>query len=163
MGQLQQAFGTIEVGKNADLILLHDNPLENIRNIRTLEQVIAQGRVIDLGSLPENRIFYLGPGRKSVERQSEQPADKYIPPTAIVAGEVGSKSDDDHQPIPTQDMFGDNLLVESIRKAPYGNLMRVKLPTDISGLSAEIKPSFLGSVTMKIEGSSRSFKVSRIN
>jgi len=166
--------------QNADLILLHDNPLENIRNIRTLEQVIAQGRVIDLGSLPENRIFYLGPGRKSVERQSEQPADKYIPPTAIVAGEVGSKSDDDHQPIPTQDMFGDNLLVESIRKAPYGNLIvdlengqrwrqldsdntRVKLPTDISGLSAEIKPSFLGSVTMKIEGSSRSFRVSRIN
>ena len=173
------SIGTIEVGKNADLILLHDNPLENIRNIRTLEQVIAQGRVIDLGSLPENRIFYLGPDRKSVERQSEQPADIYIPPTAIVAEELGSESEDDHQPIPTQDKFGDNLLVENIRKTPYGNLIvdlengqrwrqldsdntRVKLPTDVSGLSAEIKPSFLGSVTMKIEGTSRSFRVSRI-
>ncbi len=188
------SIGTIEVGKDADLILLRDNPLENIGNIRSLEEVIAQGRVIDLGSLPENRIFYLGPGRASVKRIFEQPADTHIPAAVIIAEEARPESGDDHQAISTQDEstqdesmqdestqdeFGDNLPVASITKAPFGNLVvelengqrwrqldsdntRVMLPADISGLSAEIKPSFLGSVAMRIEGTGRSFKVSRI-
>ena len=178
------SIGTIEVGKDADLILLRDNPLENIGNIRSLEEVIAQGRVIDLGSLPENRIFYLGPGRASVKRISEQPADTHIPAAVIIAKEARPESGDDHQANSTQDEsmqdeFGDNLPVASITKAPFGNLVvelengqrwrqldsdntRVMLPADISGLSAEIKPSFLGSVAMRIEGTGRSFKVSRI-
>ncbi len=55
-----ESIGTIEVGKAADLILLHENPVENIRNIRSLAQVIARGRIIDLGALPESRLFYSG-------------------------------------------------------------------------------------------------------
>ena len=174
------SIGTIEVGKDADLILLRDNPLEEISNIRSLEQVIARGRIIDLGTLPQNRVFYLGPGRMSVERQSERPADTSDPSAAIVAGELRPESEDGHHAIATQDEFGDKLPVVNIRKTPYGNLIvelengqrwrqlnsdntRVILPANSSGLSAEIKPSFLGSVTMKIEGTSRSFKVSRIN
>jgi hypothetical protein len=183
------SIGTIEVGKDADLILLRDNPLENIGNIRSLEEVFAQGRVIDLGSLPENRIFYLGPDRASVKRISEQPAETHIPAAVIIAEEARPESGDDHQANSTQDEstqdesmqdeFGDNLPVASITKAPFGNLVvelengqrwrqldsdntRVMLPADISGLSAEIKPSFLGSVAMRIEGTGRSFKVSRI-
>ena len=173
------SIGTIEVGKNADLILLRNNPLENISNIRSLEQLIVRGRVVDLGSLPEKRIFYLKPAQMSVEGQSEYPADTTIPSAAIVAEELKPKSGDDDQQYSTQDEFGDNLPVASIRKTQFGNLVvelengqhwrqlnsdntRVYLPPDISGLSAEIKPSFLGSVTMRINGAGRSFKVSRI-
>lgn len=46
-------FGTIEEGKIADLILLEDNPLENISNIRKLNTVIAKGQVVDVSRLPE--------------------------------------------------------------------------------------------------------------
>ncbi|CAM3456291.1 hypothetical protein BOSP111201_05870 [Bordetella sputigena] len=38
--------GTVEVGKIADLIVLKDNPLDNINNIRSLQLVIKDGRVI---------------------------------------------------------------------------------------------------------------------
>jgi imidazolonepropionase-like amidohydrolase len=44
-------FGTIEVGKRADLILLEANPLENISNIARRSGVMARGRW-----LPEREI-----------------------------------------------------------------------------------------------------------
>lgn len=37
-------FGTVEVGKRADLILVNKNPLEDIANIRELRGVMASGR-----------------------------------------------------------------------------------------------------------------------
>ena len=39
--------GTISVGKNADLVLLNKNPLEDIRNVRSIEGVILKGKWID--------------------------------------------------------------------------------------------------------------------
>jgi len=45
-------LGTIEPGKTADLIILSQNPLENIRNTRRIEQVIYAGRIIDRDNLP---------------------------------------------------------------------------------------------------------------
>jgi imidazolonepropionase-like amidohydrolase len=53
-------FGTIEVGKVADLLLLDASPLEDIRNIRRQSMVMARGRVIDTAALPRQRIFYTG-------------------------------------------------------------------------------------------------------
>lgn len=44
-------FGTIEPGKRADLLILGANPLEDIRNTRSLEVVISEGRVIDREAL----------------------------------------------------------------------------------------------------------------
>lgn len=44
-------FGTIEPGKRADLLVLDADPLEDIRNTRTLELVIRGGEVIDRSSL----------------------------------------------------------------------------------------------------------------
>jgi imidazolonepropionase-like amidohydrolase len=38
--------GTIEVGKLADLIVVRDNPLENIDHVRTLQLVLKGGRVV---------------------------------------------------------------------------------------------------------------------
>ncbi len=53
-------YGTIEVGKSADMLLLSANPLKNIRNIRQQEMVMLRGQVIDTDALPRQRIFYTG-------------------------------------------------------------------------------------------------------
>jgi imidazolonepropionase-like amidohydrolase len=41
----QNKWGSIEVNKDADLIILNKNPLENISNLSTIEIVIKQGEV----------------------------------------------------------------------------------------------------------------------
>ncbi len=40
----EDAFGTIEVGKRADLILLNGNPLADVANIKDLRGVMAAGK-----------------------------------------------------------------------------------------------------------------------
>jgi imidazolonepropionase-like amidohydrolase len=40
-------FGTIEIGKRADLILVEDNPLEDVANIKNILGVMASGRWYD--------------------------------------------------------------------------------------------------------------------
>ena len=40
----ENAFGTIEIGKRADLILVNGNPLEDVRNIKDIQGVMAAGR-----------------------------------------------------------------------------------------------------------------------
>lgn len=44
---IDDKVGTIEVGKYADLILLDENPLEDIKNTRTINGVFANGTWID--------------------------------------------------------------------------------------------------------------------
>ena len=43
----QKILGTIEPGKLADLLILKANPLDDIKNTRTIETVIKDGRVLD--------------------------------------------------------------------------------------------------------------------
>ena len=40
------SLGTVEVGRLADLVLLDANPLDNIRNVRRIAAVVANGRLI---------------------------------------------------------------------------------------------------------------------
>ena len=54
-------LGTIEKGKVADLVLLEADPLADIHNIEKINAVVAQGRVVDLASLPEHPIFFKRP------------------------------------------------------------------------------------------------------
>jgi imidazolonepropionase-like amidohydrolase len=54
-------LGTIEKGKQADLVLLEADPLADIHNIEKIAAVIAQGRRVDLASLPEHPVFYKKP------------------------------------------------------------------------------------------------------
>jgi imidazolonepropionase-like amidohydrolase len=44
-------FGTIEVGKRADLVLLDADPLTDIRNTRRIASVIKDGRLVDRRSI----------------------------------------------------------------------------------------------------------------
>ena len=48
-----EEFGTFEPGKRADLLILDENPLEDIRNTRSLCVVISGGRVVDRDALLE--------------------------------------------------------------------------------------------------------------
>jgi imidazolonepropionase-like amidohydrolase len=43
---IEDQMGTIEVGKRADLVLLSQNPLDDIRNTRRIDRVISKGTVI---------------------------------------------------------------------------------------------------------------------
>jgi imidazolonepropionase-like amidohydrolase len=47
----EKDFGTIEVGKAADLVLLDANPMENIANSRKILAVIYNGRLLDRTAL----------------------------------------------------------------------------------------------------------------
>ena len=55
MIRAEREFGTIEVGKRAHLLILGANPLVDIRNTRTLEVVVSEGRVVDRVKLLEKR------------------------------------------------------------------------------------------------------------
>lgn len=51
-------FGTIEVGKLADLLLLDADPLADISNIRRQSLVMKEGRVIDASMLPARPVMF---------------------------------------------------------------------------------------------------------
>ena len=48
---VDQDFGTIEMGKRADLVLLDADPLTDIRNTRRIASVIKEGRLVDRTSI----------------------------------------------------------------------------------------------------------------
>ena len=43
---VEKDYGSIEVGKQADLICLEENPLENISNVRKINRVIQSGKIV---------------------------------------------------------------------------------------------------------------------
>jgi predicted amidohydrolase len=47
----EKSWGTIEIGKNGDVILLEKNPLENIQNIMSLELTIMKGQIYQKAEL----------------------------------------------------------------------------------------------------------------
>ena len=50
LGELEE-FGTVEVGKRADLVLLEGNPLEDIANTRQIAGVMVRGRYFSRADL----------------------------------------------------------------------------------------------------------------
>ena len=46
-------FGTIEVGKRADMVLLASNPLEDISSLREIEGVVLRGRWLPASEIDE--------------------------------------------------------------------------------------------------------------
>ena len=57
-GQLDE-FGTIEVGKIADLLVLDASPLQDIKNIRRQSVVMAAGKIIDVAALPTDPVYFI--------------------------------------------------------------------------------------------------------
>lgn len=49
----EDEFGTVEVGKKANLVLLEGNPLENIANTERISSVFLRGRYLDRDKLDE--------------------------------------------------------------------------------------------------------------
>jgi imidazolonepropionase-like amidohydrolase len=49
--KIQDSLGTVTTGKIADLVLLDGNPLENIRNVRRIEAVLVNGKLIERDEL----------------------------------------------------------------------------------------------------------------
>lgn len=43
---VEKDYGSIEVGKQADLFCLNENPLENISNVRKINRVIQSGKIV---------------------------------------------------------------------------------------------------------------------
>ncbi|HYC57995.1 MAG TPA: amidohydrolase family protein [Thermoanaerobaculia bacterium] len=66
-------IGSLEAGKLADLIVLDANPLENIRNTRTVRYTVVNGRIFDsetmneIGNHPRTRkpFFFQTPGNET--------------------------------------------------------------------------------------------------
>ena len=44
--KMEDHIGTIEPGKDADLIVLEKNPLEDIRNTKTIQLVVSKGKIV---------------------------------------------------------------------------------------------------------------------
>jgi imidazolonepropionase-like amidohydrolase len=78
-------LGTVEPGKLADLIILAKNPLENVRNIRTLETVIQHGKVQDRTLRPEYRNPIPRPYQR-VNSTLPQPRLSSVEPSAVPIG-----------------------------------------------------------------------------
>ncbi len=50
--------GTLQPGKAADLLILNDDPLKNISNVRDISEVIRDGVIIDRAALPTKPFIY---------------------------------------------------------------------------------------------------------
>ncbi|MEL7046249.1 MAG: amidohydrolase family protein, partial [Pseudomonadota bacterium] len=83
-------IGTVEEGKIADLVLLAANPLDDIANIRKLDDVIARGKRVDVATLPEQVLFYTGDlprGASRTEIDNAVPRERAVAGPGIPAGD----------------------------------------------------------------------------
>ena len=50
-------FGTLEVGKRADVLVLDASPLDEIKNLRKVSTVMKDGKLVDRDALPASRVL----------------------------------------------------------------------------------------------------------
>ncbi|MBI3940275.1 MAG: amidohydrolase family protein, partial [Acidobacteria bacterium] len=62
---LDTQIGTVEVGKLADLVVLGGDPLQDIRKTKSLEKVIKNGEILDIGYHSSHQIPFSRPGPES--------------------------------------------------------------------------------------------------
>lgn len=58
---LDDRLGTLETGKIADILILDANPHEDIANLRKINTIIKDGRIIDRDDLPEVKVLDYDP------------------------------------------------------------------------------------------------------
>jgi imidazolonepropionase-like amidohydrolase len=71
--QALDEYGTIEVGKAADLLLLDADPSADIHNIRKQSLVMVGGRIVDTAALPAAPVFYRAHGGEHSDGGSSPP------------------------------------------------------------------------------------------
>ena len=54
---IEEDYGSVEIGKKADLVLLNKNPLENIKNSQNIDGVLLSGVFYDVEKLTELKEF----------------------------------------------------------------------------------------------------------
>ncbi len=164
-------IGTVEVGKQADLVLLAANPLDDIANIRRLSAVIARGRQVDIDALPENVLFYTGPApaaRAAPVAPGKPPAGAQpVAATSTETVETAEAEDRSAMPIKRVSRSSRGRYIVELENGEIWKQLDsddtpVSIPRDVTGLTAEFKRSFLGSTTIKVSGTGRAFKVSKI-
>ena len=51
--RVEDRLGSIETGKLADLLIVEDNPLQDIRNLRKVKMVFKEGKIMDISYHPD--------------------------------------------------------------------------------------------------------------
>jgi imidazolonepropionase-like amidohydrolase len=69
--KMQKDLGTIEIGKLADVVVLDADPVADIHNIRKVNRIVKDGRVIEPASLPTSPVWYK-PSRSNPTSQGRQ-------------------------------------------------------------------------------------------
>lgn len=177
-------IGTVEEGKIADLVLLAANPLDDIANIRKLDSVIARGKRVDVAALPEQVLFYTGDlprGASRTEIDNAVPRERGVASTAVASssnartGNSARQAGPENPPQDRSDLpirkISRSKLGKYIVELENGEIWRqlnsddttLAFPADRQGLTAEFKRTFMGSITLKISGTGRSFKATQIN
>ena len=59
--RLGERLGTLEAGKIADLLVLNQDPLQHVRNLRDIWMVMKDGAVVDREALPTIRVLRFDP------------------------------------------------------------------------------------------------------
>jgi imidazolonepropionase-like amidohydrolase len=59
--QMEKDLGTLEVGKIADLLVLSADPSQTIANVRKIDQVWKDGKLVDRSRLPEKPVLKFDP------------------------------------------------------------------------------------------------------
>jgi cytosine/adenosine deaminase-related metal-dependent hydrolase len=84
-------IGTVQTGKLADLVILGANPLDDIRNTRTVQTVIQGGRVVPIGY----HRSYANPIPRSTARRgiagNPRPELRDVVPAVVVEGDGDTK------------------------------------------------------------------------
>lgn len=168
-------IGTIETGKEADLVLLAADPLQDIAHIRRLDSVIARGRIVDPATLPEQVLFYTGDlpagARRTVVDNAASPAAAAtVAPAPPAAAVPQAPEERDRIGLPIR-RITTTVLGKLLIELENGEIWRqldsddtpIALPADTDALTADIRRSFFGTTTINISGTYRAFKATRVD
>lgn len=87
---MEDRLGTIAAGQLGDVVILDDNPLENIRNTRKIWRVISQGRIVDRQYHAEFQNPFPRNEWEDTGHMFPSPELRWASPAAVAEGSVGT-------------------------------------------------------------------------